>query len=114
VRRPPRTRVRRERIGRASASPRHHPVPELPRRPDRRDQGEAAENARTRLAGNLKVLDKMIGNNPFVCGAKPTIADCTLLAAFEFAKFAGVEIDPECKNVHRWYESFKARPSAQA
>jgi glutathione S-transferase len=75
---------------------------------------EAAENARTRLAANLKVLDEMIGMRPFVAGARPTIADCTLLAALDFAAFAGVTIDPSYKNVTRWYDTFKQRPSAQA
>jgi glutathione S-transferase len=79
-----------------------------------KQSAEAAENARTRLAGNLKVLDAKIGSNPFVAGATPTIADCTLFAALGFAAFCGVEIDPACSNVHRWYESFKQRPSANA
>jgi glutathione S-transferase len=75
---------------------------------------EAAENARTRLVANLKVLDHSIGAHPFVAGARPTIADCTLLAALDFAAFAGVEIDPSLKNLARWHESFMKRPSAQA
>jgi len=74
----------------------------------------AAENGRTRLAANLKVLDAMIGEQPFVCGATPTIADCTLFAALEFAAFAGLEIDPALANVRRWHAAFKQRPSANA
>jgi glutathione S-transferase len=75
---------------------------------------DAADNARTRLNANLGVLDKLIGNNPFVAGKRPSIADCTLLAALEFAAFAGVELDPSFKNVQRWYADFKKRPSAEA
>lgn len=75
---------------------------------------DAAENARNRLAANLKVLDDLIGPHPFVAGSRPTIADCTLAAALDFAAFAGVAIDPACKNVARWHEAFKQRPSAQA
>ena len=60
------------------------------------------------------MLDDAIGANPFVAGARPTIADCTLLAGLDFAAFAGVEIDPAFKNVARWYRAFKERPSAQA
>jgi glutathione S-transferase len=75
---------------------------------------DAAENARARMRAALQVLDNAIGANPFVAGARPTIADCTLLAALEFAAFAGVEIDPAFKNVTRWYGAFKERPSAQA
>jgi glutathione S-transferase len=75
---------------------------------------DAAENGRNMLKGALRILDKMVGKGPFVAGAKPTIADCTLYAAFDFAQFAGVPIDPECGNLQKWYAGFKERPSAQA
>ena len=75
---------------------------------------EAAENAKARLAANLKVLDAAIGAKPFVAGERPTIADCTLFAALEFAEFSQAPIDPACKNVARWYAAFKERPSAAA
>lgn len=79
-----------------------------------KQSADAAENAKNRLAAALRVLDARIGDRPFVCGDRPTIADCTLFAALEFASFAGVEIDPALRNVHRWWEAFKQRPSAQA
>src|SRR5206468_842498 len=72
---------------------------------------EAAENAKSRLAANLKVLDAAIGAKPFVAGERPTIADCTFFAALEFAEFSQAPIDPACKNVARWYRAFKERPS---
>ena len=75
---------------------------------------DAAENARNRLASNLKVVDGKIGDRPFVAGSRPSIADCTLFAALEFAEFAQVPLDPSFKNVNRWYAGFKERPSAQA
>jgi glutathione S-transferase len=74
----------------------------------------AAENGRMRVAVNLKVLDGMIGDRPFVCGARPTIADCTLFAALELAAFAGIAIDPQLGNVRRWHAAFSQRPSANA
>jgi glutathione S-transferase len=79
-----------------------------------KQSADAAENARTRLAANLKVLDSAIAGNPFVAGERPTIADCTLLAALEFAEFAQAPIDPACRNVARWYANFRKRPSASA
>lgn len=75
---------------------------------------EAAENARNRLAANLRVLDARINGQPFVAGNRPTIADCTLLAALDFAEFAQVPLDPAFGNVARWYAAFRQRPSAQA
>ena len=79
-----------------------------------KQSADAAENARSQLAASLKLLDEKIGKQPFVAGQRPTIADCTLLAALEFAEFAQVQIDPSCANVTRWYAAFKERPSAQA
>jgi glutathione S-transferase len=79
-----------------------------------KQSADAAENARGLMANSLKALDAAIGKRPFVAGERPTIADCTLLAALEFAEFAQVPIDPSCTNVQRWYAAFKERPSAQA
>ena len=79
-----------------------------------KQSADAAENARTQLAGTLKVVDEKIGKTPFAAGVRPTIADCTLFAALEFADFAGIPLDPAFTNVGRWYADFKKRPSAAA
>ena len=79
-----------------------------------KQSAEAAENARNQLATFLKVIDGRIGRQPFVAGQHPTIADCTLVAALDFAEFAQVPIDAGCTNVARWYTDFRQRPSAQA
>ena len=78
-----------------------------------KQSADAADNGRARLATNLKVLDDRIGKGPFVAGERPSIADCTLLAALDFGNFAGVSLDPSYKNVTRWYAGFKERPSAR-
>jgi glutathione S-transferase len=75
---------------------------------------EIAEAARKQLPGPLTVLDTRMGDRPFVAGDRPTIADCTLYAAFFFAGFGGVEIDPGHAHLARWYDSFSKRPSAEA
>ena len=75
---------------------------------------DAADTARNMLKNASRVLDGLIGKGPFVAGARPSIADCTLVAAFNFAEFAGVPMDPECANHQRWWSNFKERPSAQA
>jgi glutathione S-transferase len=80
-----------------------------------KQSADAAETARGRLATALGVLDKKIGSKTFLCGDKPTIADCTLFAAMELASFGQIAIDfPKLPNVSRWYETFKQRPSAGA
>jgi glutathione S-transferase len=79
-----------------------------------KQSADAAETARGQLAANLRVLDARADGKPFLAGDRPTIADCTLLAALDFAEFAQVTIDPSCQNVARWHAAFKQRPSAQA
>ena len=79
-----------------------------------KQSSDAAENGRNMLKGALRILDGIVGKGPFVAGARPSIADCTLYAAFDFAQFAGVPIDPECGNLQTWYAGFKERPSASA
>jgi glutathione S-transferase len=79
-----------------------------------KQSADAAENARTQLAGTLKVINEKIGSHKLVAGGRPTIADCTLFAALEFAEFAGVPLDPAFANVARWYAAFRQRPSASA
>ncbi|MBM4267205.1 MAG: glutathione S-transferase family protein [Deltaproteobacteria bacterium] len=78
-----------------------------------KQSAEAAANARTRLANALGALEKSIGSKPFAAGDRPTIADCTLVAALQFGEFAGVDLDPTFQNLHRWYGAFKQRPSVQ-
>jgi glutathione S-transferase len=78
---------------------------------------EAVENARNMLQAALKVLDAEVGKGPFVAGARPTIADCTLWAAWEFSEFAGIplgELDASRGNLAAWHARFRERPSAGA
>jgi glutathione S-transferase len=72
---------------------------------------EVAEQARGMLDQSLAALEAQMGA-PFVAGERVTIADCTLCAAFGFARFGEVEIDPRFENIARWYERFRERPSA--
>ncbi|MCP5059371.1 MAG: glutathione S-transferase family protein [bacterium] len=64
----------------------------------------------------LAVLDRETGDHPFIAGSRPTIADCTLFAAFEFAKFASLEVadvGAGFPNLKRWHAAFSQRPSTQ-
>ncbi len=74
---------------------------------------EVAAMERARLPKLLGIVDARIGEHPFVAGAEPSIADCTLYAALRFAEFGKVEIDPGCRNLHRWLASFRERPSTK-
>ena len=79
-----------------------------------KQSSEAAENARVRLGNALRVLDARLSQHAFVAGGRPSIADCTLLAALEFATLGQIPIDPSLAHVHRWWQMMRARPSAAA
>jgi glutathione S-transferase len=76
---------------------------------------EVASHFRALLATNLDVLDRRLDDGrPFLAGERPSIADCTLAAAFQFGRFGEVEIDASFENLARWDEAFRARPSAKS
>ena len=76
--------------------------------------GMAAHFAKV-LPEALAVLDaRLADGRPFVAGDHPTIADCTLQASLQFARFGKVEIDPAFENLARWDASYRERPSSQA
>jgi len=72
---------------------------------------EIAEAARRELPKALAILDTNLADRAFVAGDHPTIADCTLWAAINFARLRQVEIDPSSRNVERWFGDFSQRPS---
>lgn len=75
---------------------------------------EVAEWARGILPANLALLDERLSDGrPFLAGARPSIADCTLQAAFQFARFGKVEIDPRYTQLVRWDRSYRERPCVQ-
>jgi glutathione S-transferase len=75
---------------------------------------QAAAYARWYLESALAVLDVEMSGRQFVAGPRPTIADCTLVAALEFAEIAEIELPHACPHVRRWYAGFRQRPSADA
>jgi len=63
----------------------------------------------------LRVLEARLSDErPFVAGARPSVADCTLAAAFQFARFGSVEIEPEFQHLRQWDARYRERPSARA
>ncbi len=76
---------------------------------------EVADYFRAALPAALGALDQRLADGrPFLAGERPSIADCTLAAAFQFARFRKVEIDPACANLARWDRAYRQRPSAQS
>jgi len=74
-----------------------------------------AAHFRDALPNGLRVLDSRLADGrSFVAGDRPTIADCTLQAAFQFARFGKVEIDPTFENLARWDRSYRARAPVES
>ena len=62
-----------------------------------------------------KVLDERLSDGrPFVAGERPTIADCTLAAGLQFARFGGVAIDAAFTHLLRWDTAYRSREPAQS
>ncbi len=73
------------------------------------------ENFRRVLPNGLRVLDERLSDGrPFVAGVRPTITDCTLQAAFQFARFGKVEIDAEFTHLARWDRDYRKREPARS
>ena len=67
------------------------------------------------LPDGLRVLDSQLADGrPFVAGQRPTIVDCTLQAALQFARFGKVEIDPSFGHVARWDRLYREREAARS
>lgn len=81
--------------------------------PGRAADPHLAAHLRRELEPRLAALDAEVGAGPFVCGARLTIADCTLFAAFEMARVGELALAPG-PQLAAWYERFRARPSASA
>jgi glutathione S-transferase len=76
---------------------------------------EVARFFRDALPDTLAYLDDQLSDGrPFVAGDRPTIADCTLAAAFQFARFGKIDIDPGYEQLARWDRDYREREPARA
>jgi glutathione S-transferase len=71
-----------------------------------------AEWAKSELPRGLGVLEREVGE--FVAGERVSVADCTLFAAFEFARAAGLALEEGYPRLGAWRARFSQRPSAKA
>lgn len=74
---------------------------------------ELAERGKQRTERFMPVLDRLIGDKPFVAGDAYSVADIDALVFVDFAKWVKIEVPDDCANIKRWYESVSARPSAK-
>ncbi|MGH7780976.1 MAG: glutathione S-transferase family protein [Candidatus Binataceae bacterium] len=65
------------------------------------------------IAG-FAMLDHALGANQFIAGARFSIADITTLCMIDFARTVDIKIQPDQKNLARWYSAVSSRPSVKA
>ena len=75
---------------------------------------EWGEANKPKALGFLRLLDREIGSSPFVAGRHFSIADITLLVAYDFMRAARLQCPDDCRNVRRLHGELSARPSAAA
>jgi glutathione S-transferase len=64
-----------------------------------------------RIDGNLAIVDKRLGNTPFMLGNRATIADISLCAYLYYpAEEFGFDIAGTHKNIGAWLDRIKALP----
>jgi glutathione S-transferase len=74
-----------------------------------------ADYFRPALEKALGVLEEAIADGrEFVAGDRCTIADCTLQAAFQFARYGKLDAYDAYPNLLRWDAAYRARPPAGA
>jgi glutathione S-transferase len=62
----------------------------------------------------LEWLDTELAGREFIAGERFTIADITAVVGIDFGRVTEIRIEPELKNLQRWYEAVSSRPSAKA
>ena len=75
---------------------------------------EAAPGLKAIAQEGYKWLDVQLAGRDTIVPGRFTLADVALYALADFGATVGQPIPAECKNVARWFEATKARPSAKA
>ncbi len=69
----------------------------------------AADASKTLITGLNYVESLLNDGRQFLVGEMPTMADCTLAAALQFARFGNVEVDPRYSCLARWERAYCQR-----
>src|SRR5262245_21017052 len=72
------------------------------------------EANKPRVKDFLALVDRELGDRPYVAGEHFSVADITGLVAIDFMKAPKLEVPQEFANVRRWHAQLAARPSAKA
>ena len=70
------------------------------------------ERGKQRLARFYGRIERQLADNPFIAGARFSVADITTLCAIDFATKVGkIGLPDDCTNARRWHAEVSARPS---
>lgn len=62
----------------------------------------------------LNYLESLLADGrELLLGARPCIADCTLAAALQFARFRDIDLLGDYANLRAWDQRYRTRPAAQ-
>ena len=75
---------------------------------------QAADDLKAIAREKLAWLDGLMDGNPFIAGARFTLADIFLFAFLDFGRTVGQPLDPALHWLSGWFERVAARPSAAA
>ena len=76
---------------------------------------ERAEQIKSDMQTPLDYLEALFNDGrPLLTGAQVSIADCTLQAALQFARYAEADVLGDRPGLRAWDEGYRARPAAQA
>lgn len=75
---------------------------------------DIAADAHKMLLTGLDYLESLLRDErQFLLGNTPTMADCTLAAALQFARFGELEIDSKYSSIDRWDTAYRQREVAK-
>ena len=75
---------------------------------------DAAADLKRLAADGLTQVDRIVGDGPWLAGARFSLADILLYSFVEFGAMVGQPPDPALTNLAAWRERVAARPSAAA
>ena len=65
---------------------------------------ELVERGRHRMREGLAIIDRELGDRPFLCGDNPTLADIDLLVAIEVLNWVKESLSEDCVRLQAWLE----------
>ena len=74
-----------------------------------------AESAQSVLPAGLAYIDDTLSDGrPFLKGEMPGVADCTLAAALQFARFSKFNVEEPYAHIRRWDAAYRNRDVARS